>query len=378
MPVPERLLNKICLVIYTDKYLNITKVNATFTHWFGIPAERVIGKSLMDLLSEFNNIDDLDGLFRDLGENETADATIKMVLVDTTNWIHLVGSAVKKDDNIIGFLLAGVKVDAEKQIQEIKQNNIIKETEWDLGLASQYLESILPSRTLFKRVFLGRGILMYFPMRGIGGDWYWYTVENKKMYLLLGDVVGHGISAGIITTALLTTLKNITKWSDFQTPKDIIAYLQEKLHRIFHMHTENRKDIEVSLSVSITLPQERYSSYISLNTPVYLIRNNEATPLHKYKQPLSLSEKGLLAHIQNHDIQFQENDWLWVFTDGAKDQYGDSQNKPFGTRRLIETLTKASSIGDVQQAEQFLLTKKAEWKGTSSQTDDITIFGVKL
>jgi serine phosphatase RsbU (regulator of sigma subunit) len=108
---------------------------------------------------------------------------------------------------------------------------------------------------------------------------------------------------------------------------------------------------------------------------LYLVRNGALTEIKADKQPVGryFDRKPFSAH----SIDLEENDLLYIFSDGYADQFGGPAQKKFKTARLKETLL---AIGGKTMGEQkeFLDTAIVQWMGDLEQVDDICLMGIRI
>ncbi|GAB4291535.1 MAG: hypothetical protein Kow0068_16820 [Marinilabiliales bacterium] len=65
--------------------------------------------------------------------------------------------------------------------------------------------------------------------------------------------------------------------------------------------------------------------YAGANNPLYLIRNNELIEYKADKMPVSIYYKMKL--FTQHEISYQENDMIFLFSDDYPDQFGGIAGK---------------------------------------------------
>ena len=68
---------------------------------------------------------------------------------------------------------------------------------------------------------------------------------------------------------------------------------------------------------------------------------------------------------------------VYIATDGFADQFGMSENRKFSRRDFYNLLSKNDSLPCSQQKQEL---EKALniWRGARKQTDDITVFGIRI
>jgi serine phosphatase RsbU (regulator of sigma subunit) len=76
-------------------------------------------------------------------------------------------------------------------------------------------------------------------------------------------------------------------------------------------------------------------------------------------------------------LGFSEVSAVYLATDGFQDQFGGTKDKKFLSRRLRELLVEVQGLPMKKQQEQI---REAffNWKGNTSQTDDVTVMGFCL
>jgi serine phosphatase RsbU (regulator of sigma subunit) len=85
----------------------------------------------------------------------------------------------------------------------------------------------------------------------------------------------------------------------------------------------------------------------------------------------------IIKPFTSHKFYLEENDVIYLFSDGYRDQIGEKENKKFKLNQFNEMLV---TIHDKAMDQQLLLLeeKHNEWKGNNEQTDDILIMGIKI
>ena len=79
----------------------------------------------------------------------------------------------------------------------------------------------------------------------------------------------------------------------------------------------------------------------------------------------------------NHEIDLQDGDCIYSFTDGYPDQFGGPKGKKFMYRQFKELLTKIAPK-PMNEQKEILITTFDSWKGDLEQVDDICIIGVRV
>jgi serine phosphatase RsbU (regulator of sigma subunit) len=115
--------------------------------------------------------------------------------------------------------------------------------------------------------------------------------------------------------------------------------------------------------------------YAGANCPLYLVRNGE---LQQF-DPNKISVGGFeLAGVefQQHRVQLEHGDVVYIFSDGYPDQFGGPRGKKFLYRRFRELLVEIHDL-PMDRQKSALLERLNEWKGVHEQVDDILVIGMR-
>jgi serine phosphatase RsbU (regulator of sigma subunit) len=113
--------------------------------------------------------------------------------------------------------------------------------------------------------------------------------------------------------------------------------------------------------------------FAGANNGMYHVRGTTLTEYKAVKNPIAIYPK--ILPFVDHDVDIQHGDYVYMYSDGYADQFGDD-NRKFTSRRLRELLVSINSQTKVASEQAKLLENNlAEWRGTKEQMDDILIGG---
>ncbi len=92
--------------------------------------------------------------------------------------------------------------------------------------------------------------------------------------------------------------------------------------------------------------------------------------------PISYISKGKES-FTNHSFELEENDQVYLFTDGITDQFNGINNQKLTRKRFKELLL---SFEHLTMDQQFLKFNTAfdVWQGNIKQVDDMLLIGLKI
>lgn len=273
-------------------------------------------------------------------------------------------------------------VEEQKLILEVHQKEIVD----SINYAKRIQQALLKQDDFLKQNL--KEYFIFFQSKDIvSGDFYWSakinklqaekgkkfaTVESDLFYLTVSDSTGHGVPGAFMSLLNMAFLSEAINEREITRPNEVLNYVRERL--ITTVSADGGKDgmDAILLCINQTLNIVTYCA--ANNTPV-LIRNNEIIELAKDKMPVGKGEK--IDSFTLHEIEAQENDVLYLYTDGYADQFGGEKGKKFKYKPLNELLL---SIHHKPMPEQqdILKTNFNNWKGNLEQIDDVCIIGIKL
>jgi phosphoserine phosphatase RsbU/P len=220
---------------------------------------------------------------------------------------------------------AAIKLETTRLREEAIQKRIMDE---ELKMASGIQRRLLPPAPTGVEgfTFVGKNE----PCRTVSGDYYDFAVRpNGKVYFVIGDVSGKGVTAGLMMAGLQVAFRIFSK-SD-PDPATLVTQLNVAL----------KENLPQSKFVTLFLGR------LDTNTGVVEYVNAGHTPplyLHKHGAT-ELTDSDLLlgvisrAEFVNRELRLEPGDSLVLFTDGvteARNLEGDD----LGTDQIGEALVK--------------------------------------
>jgi sigma-B regulation protein RsbU (phosphoserine phosphatase) len=209
----------------------------------------------------------------------------------------------------------------------------------------------------------------YAPATEVGGDFLGVKqTASGSLVLCVADVTGHGVPAAMGAAVLKALFDSATAVSD--DPLEIVAVMNER----FHAATLD-SDFASLVLLGID-PRAGLVHYVSAgHEPSYLLRAGSQTAILESTGPLL----GIDADSvwTRRTIRVSPNDRLVLVTDGLAEAFA-SDGESFGRDRLRKAIEMAAESGDAETAVTDIERAVSQFRGSASQTDDVTILAIRI
>ncbi len=287
----------------------------------------------------------------------------------------------------IGFVYGAVIISTrglrniiqERTAEVVKQKEVIelknKDITDSINYAKRIQEAILPTRENFKSLF-PHSFILFKPKDIVSGDFYWLSEKNDRTLIAAADCTGHGVPGAFTSMIGNALLNEIVNDKSIQEPARILDELREGIIKALKQkgaEGENKDGMDISLC-SIDLKNKKLE-YAGAYNPLFLIRKNELTEIKGDKFPIGISDHQ--SHFKNNEMNLEEGDSIYIFSDGYADQFGGAGGKKYMRKRFKDHLL---SIQKLPMEEQGAELNKAivAWQGAADQVDDILVIGIRI
>ena len=273
----------------------------------------------------------------------------------------------------VGELSHSVNQMAEDLVQATEAKVYKSRVEKELELAKKIQENILPKSIPNVTGLDIAGVVI--PATEIGGDVYdvLYNYESQELLTYVGDVTGHGVPAGIlssISNSVIVSLQNTD-----------LVYMANSLNKILKT--------KATPNMFITAAFAKYSP-TKPNQLLYLSAGHEQ--LIHYKpttQKATMLPSGGIALGMFPDVSkllkpnlindFEIGDIIILYSDGIPEAW-KNETETFGFDRLIQSFEQQAqnpTNHTAEQLKQSILQDIKSFTGDYEQKDDITLLVLK-
>ena len=239
--------------------------------------------------------------------------------------------------------------------------------ESELELSQIVQRALLPQRT---PTISGVDVAAFSrPAEIIGGDYFdFFQFRDGTHGLVIADVSGHGVSAGMLMSSLQTAIRTMAP--DTDSPAEIL----ERINR-FYIHNINFTTF-VTVFLARFDPAALEITYVNAghNPPaVYRRENNEINWLMPTAPAIGLAE---YFHPRIETVTLAKGDSLLLYTDGVTEVLNDGMEQ-FGNERLADLLLQSVDL-KASDILQTVLRQATAFGDNRSLADDVTMVALKI
>ena len=244
--------------------------------------------------------------------------------------------------------------------------------EKELNIARNIQLSMVPERKIFEPH--GAALIgMLEPAEFCGGDFWTFVESNGKIFVLIGDVTGHGVGSAMITTVAKSCIDTLTHEQGKTPPLDrVMATLNEVI-------AESAKGNLAMTAFAVEIdPSVNKINYAGAGhwPQLFIHANNRGA------RPDALSGHGVRLgdgrgnQFDVHQQDYGPGDRLILFTDGvveAENPKGDQ----YSVRRLIRVLQKGKD-DSLDELLGRIETDIDNFAQDAPQADDIAVIVMEM
>ena len=219
----------------------------------------------------------------------------------------------------------------------------------------------------------------YQPATECGGDWWFYNTIGNRIFLWIGDVTGHGVSAALVTSAARAAVSGIEA-NPNTTPASALAILNKAVYDA----SKGQKYMSFCV-VAIDLQTKACIYATAAHELPFLVRALAPDDPKKYEvsylPPVNTSfllGQQDAAVFREETIYLKPGDSLFLFTDGITELVNEA-GQLWGDRKVRQAVL--SCARETKNAVEFVNKFNEslfKFKGNAEIIDDMTYFVFQL
>jgi serine phosphatase RsbU (regulator of sigma subunit) len=261
------------------------------------------------------------------------------------------------------------------QNKEIKTKN--RNIKQSINYARTIQHNILPDFSIIQKHF-PESFLIFKPKDVVSGDFYYFKQKKDKMILAAVDCTGHGVPGAFMSVIAHSILNQIIDYHHIAEPSYILKQLHLEIKNFLkHEISMGRDGMDIGLVIIDLKKQEL--SFAGAKSPLVYVKNGQMQMINGSNFYIGTNSTKEVEFEQTN-ISFslvKDSISFYLFSDGYQDQFGGEDNKKLMKTHFRELIFQVHSL-PIPDQEKKLREWYELWKGNTSQTDDITLLGVKV
>jgi len=389
-------------IIFIDAKNKICEANDAFLKIFNCEHHQVLGAEITDfLMDKALSIDELATL-------TTGELAYTTQALRKDGKLLYVAITFKKADfqsqtsDIVSFRDVTKQVETEENLKESeeklaeaqaivelskiiehKNRNIIA----SITYAQRIQEAMLPSEEKIRHV-LPESFIFFRPRDIVSGDFYWFSTltgahgKTEKIIIAAVDCTGHGVPGAFMSLLGINLLNEIVNVRSI-TQADLILNELHKGIRKTLKQNETKTNDGMDMALCVIDLKNHVLEYAGAKSPLFYVQHEQAYFIKGNIMPIGGEQREVERLFTKHTIVLTDAQGFpiptafYLFSDGFHDQFGQENNKKFGSRKLREFLFQIHHQSAL--AQKHLLQQAFEqWKGSTNQIDDVLVIGARI
>ena len=286
---------------------------------------------------------------------------------------------IRRQKNIIDIQKLKVdnayhKLEIEKKLVESKNKEIMA----SISYAKRIQDTLLPKENLMT-TFFKNFVLFYKPKDVVSGDFYWFKSFGDTAVIATVDCTGHGVPGGFMSMMGSLLLDKIIQDQDLE-PSDILLQLNNNIVRILDQKDGGEIQDGMDLSICVVNKESKKMAFSGARNGIIMENKGEIKKFEADLIPVGGTYSKKSAKMErkytNHQIEIDQNAWVYMYSDGFHDQLSSTKMVSFGMERF-ENLLKETSL-TANDKNGFLENEFNDWKANFPQVDDLLIVGFQI
>ncbi|MCK5136531.1 MAG: SpoIIE family protein phosphatase [Bacteroidales bacterium] len=263
-------------------------------------------------------------------------------------------------------------LDFQRNLLQIRTKNIEDSLKYAQRIQKAMFITPREMRRLFPESFIYQR-----PKDIVSGDFYWARRINGKVLFSVADCTGHGVPGAFMSLLGLEFFRQIVVEREIFRPASIL----NEMNRYFDLVFGNLEELSLKDGIDLAFCAYDYANhtleYAGAFNPVYIVRNNEILELKGDRIIVGPDYGVHRGSFTNRSIDLEQDDILYMFSDGYPDQFGGPEGKKFKYRRFRHLLMSIHHL-PMEDQHRKLEENINEWMGGHhDQIDDQIVIGIR-
>ncbi|MCQ2973381.1 MAG: SpoIIE family protein phosphatase [Bacteroidales bacterium] len=280
------------------------------------------------------------------------------------------------------------KLSSQKE-ENIHQQSIIESQKLSVKRSNEILTQSIKYAQHIQRAALSNieevkklfpdSFLCYMPKDVVSGDFYYVTQIGDFNVFVIADCTGHGVPGGFLSIFGISAIKEIlNRPNNNFMPGKILDSMREFIKEsLSNNGEENFSTVDgMDMSVCAYNPKTHELRFAGAYLSAYIWSNGEIIRLKGDRMPVGRHVRET-SDFNTQIVTLNNNDMLYMMTDGIQGQMGGLSGTKFMTKRLLQFLSENAILKCEEQKNNFEKIMK-DWMFNTIQFDDMTLVGIRI
>jgi sigma-B regulation protein RsbU (phosphoserine phosphatase) len=236
--------------------------------------------------------------------------------------------------------------------------------EKEMAIASRIQTSILPRQFEVDGLQIAARMI---PATEVGGDYYDVLPVEGGCWLAIGDVAGHGLTAGLVMLMIQSVVSGLARQNPESLPGDMLSVLNAVLFDNIRRRLHQKEHATLSL---LRYDMSGSIVFAGAHEEIVIYRASEGR-CECIETPGPWL--GAMANVQRFAVNtpghLHKDDIMLLYTDGITEAMNEG-GKQYGMERMCSALEEVRSES-VEEIRDHVIESVMNW--TSTQVDDVTL-----
>jgi serine phosphatase RsbU (regulator of sigma subunit) len=303
------------------------------------------------------------------------------------NLDHVIRINSKDEIGLLASVLnKGIATIKENQDIILRKNEILENQRKTISDSIQYASlirsSALPSLEKLKAAF-GDIFVFYSPRDVVSGDFYWLGDTKTHSILSAIDCTGHGVPGALLTMKANSILYRLVEERKIVDPAEILKHMDNNIIYELKQKEKNNSD-GMDMGIFSIDKESGEAFFAGANNILLQIKpNGELIETKGDRFPVGSFHTLINEKVfQNHRINLEKDDCLYLYSDGIIDQFGGLRGKklkrsPF--RKYLQEISHLKMEDQGNEIGSFFEKWLNPGNGVSfQQIDDVLVIGFRV
>ncbi|HEY3402908.1 MAG TPA: PAS domain S-box protein [Ohtaekwangia sp.] len=264
----------------------------------------------------------------------------------------------------------------ERKMIELEIQNKNKKITESINYAKRIQTAILPNNRVINRA-LPDSFILYKPRDVVSGDFPWFVQIKDEIFIAAVDCTGHGVPGALLSLIGYFLLNDIVRSRKITEPGKILDLLDEGVTTTLRQDEDATTKDGMDIALCKINLNEREVEYAGAHRPLYIMKSGVMEEVKGNKFPIGGGIFKNQTNFTNTKIKLGSGDSIYFSSDGFPDQFGGTEGRKFGPKRVREIIERVHSTS-MKEAITVFDQEWEGWRGETKQTDDVLLIGIKF